>query len=107
MRRFHLNKKPPRTFKNPKNLKCNSCEKTYRSTSNLLIHVKSAHKNIRYECETCEKPFTQLGSLYFHIRRVHEGLKHSKEVEPKEKVISHECELCKKVFTVEGRCCQN
>ena len=43
-------------------LKCDSCEKSFRQTGDLDKHVNTIHENIKdHECESCEKSFLPKG----------------------------------------------
>lgn len=49
----------------------------------LSSHIKSQHKEKKYECKNCDKEFTNESSCRSHNRIVHEGL-----------INSYKCDLC-------------
>ena len=55
---------------------CDICMKQYKSKRNLLKHIQSVHKGIKYPCNQCEYKATQQGNLKTHIESVHEKVKY-------------------------------
>ena len=47
---------------------CDVCEKVFRYSSLLAIHMRTHTKEKPYECDVCEKRFTQSGSVKVHMR---------------------------------------
>ena len=52
--------------------KCDSCDKSYKSSQNLSKHIDSIHKEIKrncqglknFTCESCDKRFDNKSNLY-------------------------------------------
>ena len=52
---------------------CDSCEKGFRTRSELKRHTESVHEKIRnVECSNCEKTFCSKSKLKRHTAKVHE-----------------------------------
>ena len=83
---------PTKGVKIHKDIKCETCDKTFSSKCNLKRHIKSVHEGVRdHKCEQCEKSFYYSHHLNTHIKAVHEGLK------------NHKCDTCDKVFAYKSR----
>ena len=67
---------------------CEKCQKSFKSSHNLKIHVNDVHLQIRnYKCNECGRYFSQINSLKRHIELVHQKLKKFK------------CKHCLKAFS--------
>ena len=72
---------------NNKNYICDTCDKRFTMKSQLDIHQKTVHENLKaFKCDSCEKTFGQIGHLKRHFRVAHEKLR------------PHSCEHCGKSF---------
>ena len=69
---------------------CEVCEKSFRDSYDLKVHMRIHTKEKPYECDVCEKRFTRSGNLKTHVRT-----QHAKGVKRKR---THECDVCEKVF---------
>ena len=56
--------------------KCNTCDKSYKSSIALHIHNRNIHEVQPINCTQCSKKFTPK-NLYAHMRQVHPAEKHS------------------------------
>ena len=73
-------------YKNGAKHKCNECEKSFTSESNLQKHIYTIHMGRRdFVCTTCGKSFVVKALLEHHVKFFHEG----------EKL---DCKLCDKKF---------
>ncbi|XP_059082286.1 zinc finger protein 70-like isoform X2 [Tigriopus californicus] len=75
-----------------KNFKCHVCEKDFKSTQDLKIHIKvhgTFEEKYTHCCELCGKRFTQRSNLDSHLR-VHSGYK------------PYNCDFCEKTFSQKG-----
>ena len=71
--------------------KCDHCQKSFMTTSNLNNHIEVVHEGCKkYKCDKCEKVFGRSNSLQIHTETVHEGLKR------------HKCLECGKTFGQAG-----
>ena len=95
-------------------LKCDICDKAYKSALGLKCHTRSLHQGVKYHCDLCGKIFSQSGKLKTHKKVVHEaslafkcdkcdkryenftGLKQHKE--SIHQGIRYECDICDKLF---------
>ena len=56
---------------------CQSCEKSYSTSTGLKQHVDSAHLGKRpFECDICGKAFARNTLLKIHKDSVHHGIRH-------------------------------
>ncbi|XP_073944580.1 uncharacterized protein [Choristoneura fumiferana] len=67
-------------------IRCNKCDKTFKSKRNLRVHLQTHTGERPYGCKQCGKRFTQSAALYTHTK-IHLGLK------------EHVCSYCNKAFT--------
>ena len=58
------------------NNSCDICQKHYKTKRNLVNHIQSAHKGIKYPCNLCEYKATSQGHRKRHIESVHQKIKH-------------------------------
>ena len=55
-----------------KDVKCDSCKKTFTHKHDLLIHVEAFHEPWSfYKCNSCEKHFNNKKSITQHLKNVH------------------------------------
>ena len=67
--------------------KCDICDKSFSSKSNLKHHIDTIHLKLKsYKCEECGKTFNQKGNLEYHVKTVHLKIK------------PYKCEECCKTF---------
>lgn len=53
--------------------RCETCQQTFANRSNLKIHEKHVHSNVRlFACESCSKTFKRKKDVVRHQRQVHE-----------------------------------
>ncbi len=52
-------------------IKCNECDRTFKWTSSLLLHMRTIHRGSRFECKHCGKKCAQRGNLLSHIKNKH------------------------------------
>ena len=58
-----------------RDLKCESCRRSFTDISNLRKHVCDIHKRAKgHECEVCGKSFSLKGNLTKHLL-IHKGIK--------------------------------
>lgn len=50
---------------------CNECNKKYTQATNLGIHKRIVHRNIRFECNICKRLFRLKNSLKQHFKSKH------------------------------------
>lgn len=56
--------------------KCHLCDKKYRSSGALEVHLSATHEGIKpFECNECDKRCSSKALLRVHLRRVHSGKK--------------------------------
>jgi hypothetical protein len=60
---------------------CDSCPKTFASSSSRTRHIEAIHKNIRYHCPTCNKKIKYKQHISQHNRTCR-GVDLSKEICP-------------------------
>ena len=71
------------------NLKCSTCNKVYRDTSEFKNHILTQHEGYRFDCPYCDTVFSWKNTLNRHIRINHqEGRK-----------ARYPCDMCKNSFT--------
>ena len=72
-------------------LKCDYCERIFRSTIELKAHVNN-HLGLRsYECDMCEKSYNNYSTLLKHIKNIHKN-----KIEK-----AFRCEFCERTFNYE------
>ena len=71
-----------------KPFRCERCRKSYKTSSNLSDHVKSAHENVKFLCSErlCQQPFTTKSNAAKHYRDHH--------LSEKRKLHPFVCEIC-------------
>ena len=52
-------------------VKCEKCEKLFKSKGTMLRHFESSHEGKRYDCNICDFKATQKGYLRKHSKRKH------------------------------------
>lgn len=53
--------------------KCDQCEKTFKKSCGLQVHIKAIHNNEKgFKCEHCEYRSYTKANVYMHSKRVHE-----------------------------------
>ena len=69
------------TGRQPKEIVCEQCPRTFTSTRNMLRHVREAHtlERKRLNCGRCDAQYGRRSDLRAHYRRRHPS--HTKEVE--------------------------
>ena len=67
-----------RVHENPKDFKCEYCEKLFSAAGNLKQHIETVHKGKKFKCDYCGKLSTKAGHLRTHIKTIHEGIKPEK-----------------------------
>ena len=69
---------------------CDVCEKSFRRSGGLKLHMRIHTNEKPYECDVCEKCFRQAGTLKDHMR-IHANEK------------PYECDVCEKCFRTSGQ----
>lgn len=72
--------------KNQRDHKCTLCPQAFFTTSHLKAHMKIHLKQTNYKCEECQKAFIHLSSYKKH-QNFHSGIK------------SHHCRICDRDFS--------
>uniref|UniRef100_A0A182TML8 Protein hunchback n=1 Tax=Anopheles melas TaxID=34690 RepID=A0A182TML8_9DIPT len=63
-------------------VRCEICQKTYSSVSNLIVH-RRIHSGIHpFECDSCGKSFAQKNALKYHLKKHAETHKKQEQPEP-------------------------
>jgi hypothetical protein len=60
-----------RTHTNEKPYECDVCEKRCTTAGNLKVHMRIHTNEKPFECHVCEKRFRQSSGLKVHVRRYH------------------------------------
>ena len=68
-------------------IKCNLCDKTFRTKDSLNQHLKTHEKPVEIKCTMCTGVFYSKSSLNSHIKAKHEKIRHL-------------CPYCKKRFYI-------
>ena len=71
-----------------KPLKCDSCDKTFKTSKNLKEHTYKMHTAKLMECDFCDKTFKRTSHLKLHLTKIH---KNSSD---------HTCQICNRSFGV-------
>ena len=73
-------------IKREKVFQCVNCEgKSYASKRELIVHINSVHRKIKYKCDQCDSQFSRRSYIIEHKKSVHQQ-------------IVHYCDLCNKAF---------
>ena len=84
-------------------LKCEICDKEYRSNNGLKYHFNLVHMLMKkHECNICQKVFKLQSQLTSHVKTVHEKkkyiiYKHINSVHNGQK--GHKCDSCGKTLS--------
>ena len=65
--------------------KCDICSKEFTSEQDVLRHIRSKHRETKFERNVCNKKFSRKDTLTCHVKSLHEN-------------IEFECEKCRKKF---------
>ena len=57
-------------------VKCQNCNKQFKSTHSRDEHIAIVHDKIKWICQHCGKGFSFKKGLSTHIKAVHDGIKH-------------------------------
>merc|ERR1712228_505464 len=58
---------------NEKPFKCETCANSYKSKTNLFLHIKSKHEGKKlFKCDICDAKYAQRCGLNYHIAQIHE-----------------------------------
>ena len=60
--------------------KCNQCHKVVKTKLNLKLHVAEVHELKIRECSFCEKTFIKQSDLNVHLKDAHKGMKYQCEL---------------------------
>ena len=63
-------------------LKCQQCEFSFKTRSNLTKHIKSEHINA---CDKCDFKTSNKMHLKMHVKACHKKIEHNKLIEPKKR----------------------
>lgn len=72
----------------PEGIKCEICQRGFKTKNNLYLHLKIHKKQYAIYCEGCGKGFSCRSSHDAHYKHVHQGLR-------------FKCDICEKSFTTE------
>ena len=69
-------------------LKCEICDKEFKSNKGLKEHINIVHKLMKeHQCNICQKVFKLQSQLTSHVKIAHENKKY------------HKCDSCQKSFS--------
>ena len=96
------------TMAKAKSHKCNQCNQSFQDYAKYQCHIKSKHKNVRFQCPRCDKTFIWLHHLDEHSE-IHEKDRkdttnqnpsiQNDDEEQATKPKSNKCSFCDKSFT--------
>ena len=97
------------TMAKAKSHKCNQCNQSFQDYAKYQCHIKSKHKNVRFQCPRCDKTFIWLHHFDEHSE-IHEKEKDRKDTtnqnpsiqnddeEQATKPKSNKCSFCDKEY---------